>query len=120
MIIYKKIEEVQGYIPGTRVLKKIRKVEYSTTLEAEGFDPAELVISSAPTSISAHFAGNWDPVAVQTATETRFSGEGSKFSENLRQVVQDWLQGQFVLLMAEKAAAAARADDYAQEIIERM
>lgn len=119
MIIYKKVEAVQGYIPGTRVLKKIRKVEYSAH-EAEGFDPAELVISTAPTSISAHFAGNWDPVAVQTATDTRFSGEGSKFSENLRQVVQDWLQGQFVLLMSEKAAAAARADDYAQEIIERM
>lgn len=119
MIIYKKVEVVQGYIPGTRVLKKTRKVEFSAH-EAEGFDPAELVISTAPTSISAHFAGNWDPVAVQTATATRFSGEGAEFPESLRQAVQDWLQGQFVRLMAEKAAAAARADDYAQEIIERM
>lgn len=119
MIIYKKVEAVQGYIPGTRVLKKTRKVEYSAH-EAEGYEPTELIISSAPESISAHFPGIWEPVAVQTATATRFSGEGSGFPENLRQVVQDWLQGQFVLLMAEKAAAAARADDYAQEIIERM
>lgn len=119
MIIYKKVEVVTWYIPGTRVLKKTRKVEYSAH-EADGFDPAELVISTAPASVSAHFEGNWDPVAVQTATATRFSGEGSKFPENLRQAVQDWLQGQFVRLMAEKAAAAARADDYAQEIIERM
>lgn len=119
MIIYKKVEVVTGYIPGTRVLKKTRKIEYSAH-EAEGFEQAELIISTAPTSISAHFPGVWEPVAVQTATATRFSGEGSGFPENLRQAVQDWLQGQFVRLMAEKAAAAARADDYAQEIIERM
>lgn len=116
MIVYKKVEVVTGYIPGTRVLKKTRKVEYSAC-EVEGFDPAELVISTAPTSVSAHFTGDWEPVAVQTATATRFSGEGAEFPENLRQAVQDWLQGQFVRLMAEKAAAAARADDYAQEII---
>lgn len=119
MVIYKKVEVVTGYIPGTRVLKKTKKTEYSDC-EADGFDPVELIISTAPTSVSAHFTGNWDPVAVQTATATRFSGDGLEFPENLRQAVQDWLQGQFVRLMAEKAAAAARADDYAQEIIERM
>ena len=119
MNIYKRVTVTTGYIPGTRVFEKSRKVEYSAT-ESDGFEIEELVISTSEKSISAHFAGEWEPVAVQTATETRFSGDGNKFPEDVRRAVQAWLQVKFIEVMAKKSASATRADEYAQEIIERM